>query len=115
MPSARARTLTGEEIIAAARAGDAEATASFDRYLDRLGRGLAVICDIADPDAFVFGGGLSNVDELYERLPGFIEPHVFSDGWRARLAPAKWGDSSGVRGAARLWTPAEAAAAHAVA
>jgi fructokinase len=100
--------LTGEEIIAAARAGDAEAQASFDRYLDRLGRGLAVICDIVDPDAFVFGGGLSNVDELYERLPAFIEPHVFSDGWRARLAPAKGGDSSGVRGAARLWTPAEA-------
>ncbi len=75
-----------------------------------------MICDIVDPDAFVFGGGLSNVAELYERLPGLIEPHVFSDGWSARLAPAKWGDSSGVRGAARLWTLAEAQAqAHAVA
>jgi len=103
--------LSGEAIIAAARAGDAEAVTSFDLYLDRLARGLAVICDIADPDAFVFGGGLSNVGELYERLPGFIEPHVFSDGWSARLAPAQWGDSSGVRGAARLWTPAEAPAA----
>jgi len=102
--------LSGEAIIAAARAGDAEAVVSFDRYLDRLARGLAVICDIVDPDAFVFGGGLSNVGELYERLPGLIEPHVFSGGWRARLAPAHWGDSSGVRGAARLWTPAEAQA-----
>ena len=102
--------LTGEAIIAAARAGDVGAGASFERYLDRLARGLAVICDIADPDAFVFGGGLSNVGELYERLPGLIEPHVFSDGWRARLSPAQWGDSSGVRGAARLWTPAEAEA-----
>jgi fructokinase len=102
------QTLTGEQIIAAAQTGDAQAQASFDLYLDRLGRGLAVICDIVDPDAFVFGGGLSNVAELYERLPAFIEPHVFSDGWRARLAPARWGDSSGVRGAARLWTPAEA-------
>ncbi len=104
------QSLTGEEIIAAARAGDVQARASFDRYLDRLGRGLAVICDIVDPDAFVFGGGVSNVAELYERLPAFIEPHVFSDGWSARLAPAQWGDSSGVRGAARLWTLAEAAA-----
>jgi fructokinase len=102
------KDLTGEAIIAAARAGDAEAVVSFDRYLDRLARGLAVICDIADPDAFVFGGGLSNVGELYERLPSFIEPHVFSDGWRAKLAPALWGDSSGVRGAARLWAPGEA-------
>lgn len=102
--------LSGEAIIAAAHAGDAQAVVSFDLYLDRLARGLAVICDIADPDAFVFGGGLSNVVELYERLPGFIEPHVFSDGWNARLAPAQWGDSSGVRGAARLWTLAEAQA-----
>jgi fructokinase len=101
------QAMTGEAIIAAARDGDLVAARSFDLYLDRLARGLAVICDIVDPDAFVFGGGLSNVDELYERLPGFIEPHVFSDGWRARLAPARWGDSSGVRGAARLWTVAE--------
>jgi fructokinase len=100
--------LGGEAIIAAARSGEAGAAISFERYLDRLARGLAVICDIADPDAFVFGGGLSNVQELYERLPALIEPHIFSDGWRARLAPAQWGDSSGVRGAARLWTLAEA-------
>jgi fructokinase len=104
------QALTGEQIIAAARAGEVQAAASFDRYLDRLARGLAVICDIADPDAFVFGGGLSNVEELYERLPALIAPHVFSDGWQARLAPAQWGDSSGVRGAARLWTLAEAQA-----
>jgi fructokinase len=99
--------LDGAAIIAAARHGDAQASASFDHCLDRLGRGLAVICDILDPDAFVFGGGLSNVAELYERLPGLIEPHVFSDGWRAKLAAARWGDSSGVRGAARLWSIAE--------
>ena len=92
-----------EAIIDAMRSGDADAEAAFDRLLDRLGRGLAVIANILDPDVFVFGGGLSNANEMYDRLPGKIEPYVFSDSWSARLVPAKWGDSSGVRGAAHLW------------
>jgi fructokinase len=95
--------LSGEQIIAGARAGDAASAATLDRYIDRLGRALALVCDILDPDVFVFGGGLSNVAEIYERLPPIIERHAFSDAWSAKLAPARWGDSSGVRGAARLW------------
>ncbi|MBM4232695.1 MAG: ROK family protein, partial [Gammaproteobacteria bacterium] len=51
----------------------------------------------------VLGGGMANVGELYERLPPLIRRHVFSDVWDSRVVPAKWGDSSGVRGAARLW------------
>ncbi|WP_114394062.1 ROK family protein [Oleisolibacter albus] len=97
------RTLSGEEIVAAARAGDAEAAAALDRYIDRLGRGMAMLCTIVDPDVFVLGGGLSNVDEIYARVPAVIERYVFSDHWSARIVPARWGDSSGVRGAARLW------------
>jgi fructokinase len=95
--------MTAEAISAAARAGDEEAAASLERYLGRLGRGLAVICNIVDPDVIVFGGGMSKVGEIYERLPACIEPYVFSDGWLGRVAPARWGDASGVRGAARLW------------
>jgi fructokinase len=95
--------LTAEEIVAAARTGDVAAGASLGLYLDRLGRGLAMICNILDPDVFVFGGGMSQVAELYERLPGMIGQYVFADGWRGRLAAARWGDASGVRGAARLW------------
>jgi fructokinase len=98
-----AQGLSAEAIVAAARGGDRDALTTVDRYIERLGRALAVICNILDPDVFVFGGGLSNVHELYERLPGAILPHVFSDAWQAKLLPARWGDSSGVRGAARLW------------
>lgn len=101
------RAVNGEAIIEAARAGEAEAAAALDDLLDRLARGLAVVCNLVDPDAFVFGGGLSKVPELYARLPALIEPYVFSDGWSATLAPAKWGDASGVRGAARLWGDTE--------
>jgi len=43
------------------------------------------------------------VTELYDRLPPVIDRYTFSDSWSARIVPAKWGDSSGVRGAAHLW------------
>jgi fructokinase len=97
------QNLDGESIIRAARDGEAHAHAALSRYVDRLGRGLAVICNIVDPDTIVLGGGLSNVSELYDHLPEIVKAHVFSDTWHARIVPAKWGDSSGVRGAARLW------------
>lgn len=96
--------LTGEEIVEAARAGEPGATAAFERYIDRLGRAVAVVCNILDPDVFVFGGGVSKAGELYERLPAAAEKYVFSDHWEAKFLPAQWGDSSGVRGAARLWS-----------
>jgi fructokinase len=97
------RAMTGEAIVAAARAGEAAAQMSFERYLSRLARGLAMVANILDPDVFVFGGGLSNLPEIYDRAPALMAPWVFADLWRGRLAPARWGDASGVRGAARLW------------
>jgi fructokinase len=96
-------SLDGEAIVNAARAGNAQAQAALTRYVNRLGRGLSVIANIVDPDTIVLGGGVSNVPEIYEALPEVISAHVFCDSWRARIVPAKWGDSSGVRGAARLW------------
>ncbi len=97
------QALKGEAIVAAARAGDAGAAASLDRYIGRLARGLAIVCDLLDPDMIVLGGGMSNVAELYEQLPERIAPHVFSDVFTTPVVKAKWGDSSGVRGAAWLW------------
>ncbi|WP_309092010.1 ROK family protein [Phenylobacterium sp.] len=77
--------------------------AVLDRYVDRLARGLAVIVDVLDPDVIVLGGGMSNVSELYARLPAAIAPHVFSDRFDTPIRRAAHGDSSGVRGAAWLW------------
>jgi fructokinase len=101
--------ITGEAIIQAARRGESAATAAFDRLIHRLGRAIAVVSNLIDPDAFVVGGGLSNVPELFERLPGAVRPYVFSDSWEAKIVPAQWGDSSGVRGAARLWSSEQSA------
>ncbi|MEG3165688.1 ROK family protein [Sphingomonas sp. PB2P19] len=95
--------LDGPTIVEQARAGDPAALATLDRYIDRLGRALAMIANIVDPECFVLGGGMSNVAELYEQLPAVVRRYAFSDGWDGRIVPAQWGDSSGVRGAARLW------------
>lgn len=97
------RTWKAQAVVEAARTGDADAATAQDRYIDRLGRALAMVVNLVDPEIFVLGGGMSNVAELYERLPEIVARHAFSDHWDGRIMPAKWGDSSGVRGAARLW------------
>jgi fructokinase len=97
------RKRSGPLIVEDARGGERWAVQSLDRYVERLGRALAMIVDILDPEVIVLAGGMSNVAELYERLPAAVAPHVFSDAWEARIARAAHGDSSGVRGAAWLW------------
>ena len=100
-----------EEIMAAVRADDAAARESFERYLDRLARGIAHVVNILDPDVIVLGGGVSDIDEIYGALPARVAPHVFSDTFRTPILKNRHGASSGVRGAAWLWKE-EAAGAH---
>src|SRR5712692_1299120 len=100
---ATGRKLPGLEIAAAARQGDPQAGQALDRYVDRLGRGLAMISNIIDPDVIVLGGGMSNVPELYARVPAAIARWIFSDVCATPVVAARFGDSSGVRGAALLW------------
>ncbi|MBS0345613.1 MAG: ROK family protein [Proteobacteria bacterium] len=97
------RDLAPEAIVAAALDGDAACEASLQRYELRLARALAGVINIIDPDVVVLGGGLSNVERLYERVPVVWASQVFSDSVATRLKPALHGDSSGVRGAAWLW------------
>ncbi len=94
-----------------AAAGEPAAARHIERYVDRLSRGLAHIINILDPDVIVLGGGLSNLSILYEQVPERWHRHVFSDRVDTRLVPPRHGDSSGVRGAAWLWHPREAAIA----
>lgn len=84
--------------------GDAAARASMDAYVSRLARALASIINVLNPDAIVLGGGVSNIARLYEDVPRLWGDYVFSDVVTTRLVRAKHGDSSGVRGAAWLWT-----------
>ena len=94
---------TAENIATAAASGDRVASAALDRYEDRLARSLAALVNILDPDAIVLGGGLSNIAQLYERVPPLLERNAFSDAIDTAIRRAKHGDSSGVRGAAWLW------------
>ncbi|BDI05686.1 ROK family protein [Sphaerotilus microaerophilus] len=94
-----------EQIVAAMRAGDAQAREGFERQADRLARALAHVINLLDPEVIVLGGGLSNVSELYEAVPARWGAYVFSDAVQTALRPARHGDSSGVRGAAWLWRP----------
>lgn len=97
------RELDTAEIVAASEAGDTEAEVTLRRYEDRMARALAGVMNIIDPDVIVLGGGLSNLDRLYRRVPALIGRYLFSDGARVDLRPPMHGDSSGVRGAAWLW------------
>jgi fructokinase len=92
-------------IPARAAAGDPAAIAALARHADRTARGLAQIINFLDPDAIVLGGGLSNLDHLYDVLPRLIPRHVFSDVCSTPILRPLHGDSSGVRGAAWLWPP----------
>lgn len=91
------------EIAAAAAAGDAAGLATMDRYHDRLARALANVVNILDPDVIVLGGGVSNIDSLYEVVPVIWGRYVFSGRVLTKLVKAVHGDSSGVLGAALLW------------
>jgi predicted NBD/HSP70 family sugar kinase len=75
----------------------------LDRHADRLARALAMVLNLLDPDAIVLGGGLSNLDRLYAEVPPRWGRWAFSDRITTPLLAPRWGDSSGVRGAAWLW------------
>jgi fructokinase len=97
------RQMRGPDIMAACDAGDADATAAVGRLEDRLARALASVINILDPDVFVFGGGLSKAERIYRELPRLLPKYVFGGEAETQLVQAKYGDSSGVRGAAWLW------------
>jgi fructokinase len=99
--------LHAAQIARRAERGDAACNTSLERYELRLARALAGVINILDPDVIVLGGGLSNLARLFTNVPRLWGEHVFSDEVRTRLVPARHGDSSGVRGAAWLWSDAQ--------
>ena len=95
--------LTAKEIVENAEQGDDKAEAYLQLYEDRMARALASIINVIDPHIIVLGGGLSNIQRLYDNVPRLWGRYVFSDRVDNRLVQALHGDSSGVRGAAWLW------------
>lgn len=95
--------LTGTELSTRLAAREPAAETVMARYENRLARGLASVINLLDPQVIVLGGGLSNLDRLYRRVPQIWADYIFSDVVCTRLLPPRHGDSSGVRGAAWLW------------
>jgi fructokinase len=102
--SGRSGSITAEEIVASAQSGDDLCCSVMDSYLDYFGRALSAIINILDPDAIVLGGGMSNLQELYSEGVHRISSYVFNDELTTPILSNLHGDSSGVRGAARLWS-----------
>ncbi len=102
--------LSGQEaeakaVAERAIAGEAAAQTALAVYATRLAKSLATVINIVDPDAIVFGGGVSNIAAVFELAQAELPAWVFSDCFDTLLMVNKWGDSSGVRGAARLICP----------
>ncbi|SCC28955.1 fructokinase [Kosakonia oryziphila] len=99
--------LKGNEIMRLVGEQDAVAELALSRYELRLAKSLAHVINILDPDVIVLGGGMSNVDRLYQTVPVLVRNWVFGGECETPIRKALHGDSSGVRGAAWLWPQGE--------
>ena len=100
--------MSAPDIVRAAAENDPAAEASLGRYKDRLGRALASLVNVLDPDVIVLGGGMSNIPGLPEAVFAALPRYILatgaeSDPIETRVVRARYGDASGVRGAAWLW------------
>ena len=95
--------LKGSEIVQRVGEQDPLAELALSRYEMRLAKSLAHVINILDPDVIVLGGGMSNVERLYQTVPALVKGWVFGGECETPIRKALHGDSSGVRGAAWLW------------
>ena len=99
-----------ESIAAAAVQGEAQAVHALAIHVEQLAYALGTIVNVFDPEVIVLGGGLSNLPGIAAELVRRLPPYVFGPEFESRVVIARHGDSSGVRGAAWLWSKQEASA-----
>ena len=81
---------------------DIDAEKFIDQFKINLAMSLATIVNIIDPDAFVFGGGVSNSIDFFPEVQNLVKKYVIGREYEGVFLKPKYGDASGVRGAARL-------------
>ena len=94
---------TSKEIVELFKNGDNTSNKIMDKYFERTARSFSSIVNILDPDVIICGGGMSEIEELYEEVPKRIIPYIASNFFNTPILKSKHGSSSGVRGAALLW------------
>lgn len=104
-----AQSIAPEQIAQLAEDGDQAAMDCLQLYFRQLARCLATVVNVMDPDMIVFGGGLSNIEQLYDTVPDLMRDYVFTNKMVTQLAAPSFGDASGARGAACLWPLEESA------
>ena len=95
--------MSAKSVFDAVKAGDEVAIEIAEQFGEYLGKGLAVVADVVNPEIFVIGGGVSKAGEV---LITFVEPnfrkYVYQQCKNAKFALAKLGNDAGIYGAAGL-------------
>ena len=95
--------ITAKDVLDAAKAGDAIAAAAFDRCMYYLGKSMAMLTNILDPEVYIIGGGVSKAgDYLLDTVRAHYEKLSTLSERKARIVLAKLGNDAGIHGAAKL-------------
>ena len=96
------KNLKSHEIFQLYKRHDLDAEKAIGEFKINLAMSLSVIINILDPDVFVFGGGLSNEIDFLSEIEALVKKYVIGKEYEGVFLKPKYGDASGVRGAARL-------------
>lgn len=103
-PSAlRDMSLSAKSVFDAVKAGDRVALEVAEQFGDYLGKGLATVAAVVNPQVFVIGGGVSKAGEmLFPFVESGFRKYVFKPCGGARFVLAKLGNDAGIYGAAAM-------------
>jgi fructokinase len=94
--------ISAKEIFELNRKNNNQAKLFIDKYKEYLSRSLVLIITTIDPDAIVFGGGISNEIDFLDEIKNKTSEYINEPNLKTVFLKPKYGDASGVRGAAIL-------------
>ena len=96
------KNLKANEIFELYRRHELDAEKMIEEFKTNLAMSLATIVNILDPDVFIFGGGVTNEIDFFDEIENLTKKYVIGKEYEGVFLKPKYGDASGVRGAARL-------------
>ena len=94
--------ISAKQLFALYRKKDKNAQSFINKYKEDLSRSLVLIITTIDPDAIVFGGGISNEIDFLDDIKNKTSEYINEPNLKTVFLKPKYGDASGVRGAAIL-------------